>query len=255
MQKFKHVLIISDGIRGHYHQSLGIAIWISKLGGASLDPFINVPKISSFKRATTMRLNVKRIMAGDRDYANKWLNKAGLRERNFEPETLFISAGSSAAPFSLALAKATGNKAAVVMTPSVLGTKPFDFAIIPEHDKHDLADKNILTTLGAPNHIYEPELREIGEKFFMGKDFSGKKVVAILLGGSDANYNINPQWARKALEPFKHMKDTVLLITTSRRTGQEVEDTVWEMFSDCKYLEYVLLMSKNPRVNSLTVNG
>ena len=252
MQKFKHVLVLSDAIRGHYHQSLGIAIWISKLGNASLDPFINVPKISSFKRATTMRLNVKRIMAGDREYAHNWLNKAGFYDRNFEPETLFISAGSSAAPFSLALARATGNKAAVVMTPSVLGTKPFDFAIVPEHDKYDPNDKNIITTLGAPNHIYEPDLHEVGQNFFTGKDFSGKKVFAILIGGSDANYNVTSQWVKKALEPFKHVKDASLLITTSRRTGQEVDETVQEMFSGCKSLEYLLLMSKNPRVNSLT---
>ena len=252
MQKFKHVLVISDGIRGHYHQSLGVAIWISKLGGASLDPFIDVPKISSFKRATTMKLDVKKVMAGDRDYANKWLNKAGFRERNFEPETLFISAGSSAAPFCLALARATGNKCAVVMTPSVIGTKPFDFAIVPEHDVKGPKDSNIITTLGAPNHIYEPELKEIGQKFFMGKDFSGKKVIALLIGGSDSNYDITPQWVRKALEPFKHIKNAALLITTSRRTGPEVDDAVWETFADCHSLEYMLLMSKNPRVNSLT---
>ena len=251
MPNFKHVVIVSDGIRGHYHQSLGIASWVSRLSGATMEKFISVPKLSSFERYLTKKLNINKL--GDKDYINKWLNNAGFRtEQRFEPETLFISAGSSAAPFCLALARATGNKAAVVMTPSILGTKPFDFAIVPEHDKFDPNDKNIITTLGAPNHIYEPEIKEIGQKFFMGKDFSGKKVFSILIGGSDANYNVTPQWARKALEPFKHLKNTVLLITTSRRTGPEVEDAVWEMFSDCKYLEYVLLMSKNPRVNALS---
>ncbi len=54
------------------------------------------------------------------------------------------------------------------------------------------------------------------------------------------------------MEPFKQLKDVALLITTSRRTGQEVDETVQQMFSGCKSLEYLLLMSKNPRINSLT---
>ena len=247
MQHFENVLILSDGIGGHYHQSLGIANWLVRLGGSKLMQSIEVPKDKALK----IKLSSKKLMSGDSKYADEWLNTMDFHNRDFGTDTLFISAGSSAAPFCLALARATGNKAAVIMTPSVLGTRPFDFAIIPEHDKQDPLS-NVITTLGAPNHIYEPELKKTALEFFADKDFSGKKVIALLIGGSDANYKVTAEWAKKALEPFKKIHDAKLLVTTSRRTGSEVDEVIGEILRDCEALEYLLLMSKGSALNSLT---
>jgi mitochondrial fission protein ELM1 len=47
------------------------------------------------------------------------------------------------------------------MTPSVLGTAPFDFAVVPEHD-HPQKRDNVLPTLGAPNAIFPDELERQG---------------------------------------------------------------------------------------------
>ena len=254
MPDFKRVVIISDGIRGHLHQSLGIAEWLERLAGIELDPStINVPAMSMSHRLLKMKLFVRGLEFHGGSFSREWLKSFGIRYKKYERETtLFISAGSKAAPFCLALAKATKNKCAVVMTPSVLGTKSFNYAIVPEHDKPDLKAGNVLTTLGAPNHIYIPSLKDIASHYFAGKNLEGRKLIALLIGGSDANYKINSRWARDVLTPLRDVKDAKFLITTSRRTGEDVENTVKEIFSDCPNLEYLFLFSRTPNQNSLT---
>ena len=252
MPKFERVVLLSDSIRGHYHQSLGVAEWLERLGGVHVEPFINVPKFDGLAKLR-MKYTAGKLKTGSAKYAAKWLAASGFQvsSESFGRGTLFISAGSSPAPFCLALAKATGNKAAVIMTPSVLGTKPFDFAIIPEHDKHDPNDRNIITTLGAPNHIYTPELVKTAGMFFADRDF-GQKVVAVLVGGSDANYKPSPEWARDTLGQLNYIDGVKVLLTTSRRTGKETDDAVEKIFAGSPKLGYMLLMSRNPRVNALT---
>ena len=241
----KHVVILSDGIRGHFHQSLGVALWLERLGGVNVDPVILVPKFSGLRRVAMMKI-LARKLAHNTEYCNEWLKLSGIDMPDFKPGTLFISAGSSAAPFCLALAKSTGNKSAVIMTPSVLGTKPFDFAIVPEHDAPDINSTNTITTLGAPNHIYIPELEEAAIKLF--PEIDGGKVLALLIGGSDANYNLSPEWARKTLTPLLDF-DGKILLTTSRRTGREADNEIEKIFAG--RAEYMLLASQDPDTNPI----
>ena len=252
MPKFDNIIVLSDGIRGHYHQSLGIAQWLERMGGGRLSEPIDVPKLSGMNKLLKLKLFVQGLAVHGGSYSREWLKSVGFGIRNVKPNTLFISAGSSAAPFTLACAKATHNKSAVVMTPSVLGTKPFDYAIIPDHDKHDPRDKNILTTIGAPNHIYQPELEAVGASFFAGRDFGDNKIVAVLVGGTDNNYRPSAAWAEDALGALRYIDGIKLLITTSRRTEKTLDDRIEAMFGGDSSLEYMLIMSKNPRVNALT---
>ena len=252
MPKFEHIIILSDGIRGHYHQSVGIAQWLERLGGGHVEETVSVPKLSGLDRFLKLKMFAHGLVTHGERYCREWLRSVGVGVKSIKPNTLFISAGSSAAPFCLACAKATGNKSAVVMTPSVLGTKPFDYAIIPDHDKHDPRDRNILTTLGAPNHIDPEQLGRIGSNFFAGRDFGGNKVVAVLVGGSDNNYSPSPSWAQDALGSLRYIDGVKLLITTSRRTGKALDDAIEQMFIQDKSLGYMLILSKKPRVNALT---
>ena len=216
MPKFERTVIVSDRIKGHYHQSLGVAEWLERLGGVELDPsIVSIPDMTAADRIMKLKLFVRGLEVHGGSFSREWLKSFGVRWKKYEPgTTLFISAGSKAAPFCLALAKATKNKCAVLMTPSILGTKSFDYAIVPEHDKPRKAG-NVITTLGAPNHIYIPALKDIASQYFAGKNLEGYKVIALLIGGSDANYKINSRWAKDVLTPLREIRDAKFLITTS----------------------------------------
>lgn len=85
------------------------------------------------------------------------------------------------------------------MTPSVLGTEPFDFAVVPEHDRPRMSE-NVLVTLGAPNRIC-PELLEEGKREILRRfPPKRKKQWGVLIGGDDKNYRIGPGWVEKLME-------------------------------------------------------
>ena len=252
MADFEHVVVLSDGIRGHYHQAVGVANWLRKLGGIQVDPAINVPTFQGFQKFLRMKFFVRNLDTDDTSYPRNWLRSTGVRFRKFAPGTLFIASGGQTAPYALAFARATHNKCCCIMTPSVLGTKPFDFAIIPSHDKHDPHDKNIFVTLGAPNHICPPELAAVSDAFFGEKEFHTPKIIGVAIGGGDANYKITPQWIEDVLAPLKYIPNISILITTSRRSGPAVDAAVERVFADAPALEHMLLMSRRPGVNLLS---
>ncbi|MBQ6909278.1 MAG: mitochondrial fission ELM1 family protein [Synergistaceae bacterium] len=240
------IIILTDGIRGHYHQSLGIANWLKRLSNAEVET-VSVPKFKGVKRFLYLKIFARFIKFN----ALKWLELVNFSYKDLKAD-LFISAGSSAAPFCLALAKIYNAKSCVVMTPSVLGVKPFDFAIIPEHDNKNLNLNNalIIKTLGAPNHIYKPELKAQAEKFF--KDLKSLKIIAVLIGGSDANYDVNINWAERVINKLLNAAEACnaeLLITTSRRTGRQVDDKIESIIHNNKHVQYFLPASKYPDVN------
>jgi mitochondrial fission protein ELM1 len=176
------VLVLTDGIRGHENQSLGVASRLEDFG-AVVDTF-RIPRLFGYRRFKSLKVTSRRLVHKKAVQCMKWLESSGGKELLEKikgrlqragidgKDVLFLSAGSSAAPYCLALACVTGAKSCTVMTPSVLGTKPFDFAVVPEHDQPEPAD-NILVTLGAPNMI-RPEILE-REKAILERRFPPRR--------------------------------------------------------------------------------
>lgn len=196
--------------------------------------------------------------------AARWLEEAGaallldrarheLAARNCgENSALFLSAGSGAAPFTLALARATGQKCCTLMTPSVLGTAPFDFAVVPEHD-HPEKRENVLSTLGAPNAIFPDELErqgwELAQKYPPRETGGEEKRWGVLVGGDDANYRVSPEWMRRTLGPILEagaQADADLYITTSRRTSPGAEEEILRLTEENSSVRMLLLASRDP---------
>lgn len=161
---------------------------------------------------------------------------------------LCLSTGSTAAPFSLALARLLGARAATVMTPSVLGTRPFDFAIVPAHDSPPPRE-NVFRTLGAPNAIDEERLAAEAKRLFSRFPPHSPQRWGILVGGDDANYRISADWIRErigrlALEALEAKAD--LYVTTSRRTSPEAERALVDLAAGNPVFRMILLASKDP---------
>jgi hypothetical protein len=133
------------------------------------------------------------------------------------------------------------------MTPSVLGTKPFDFAVVPEHDQPG-ASENVLVTLGAPNRI-RPELLE-REKAILERRFPPRrpKRWGVLLGGDDKNYHVSPEWAEslmKILLEEARIVDADIYVTTSRRTSPETEHALKQTAGGDPNVPMLLLASED----------
>lgn len=252
------VFVVSDGIRGHENQSVGIAWWLSEICGARRET-LEIPKISGWSRFLWYKIRSRSLRKGRVDACRAWLEsvpesegllrkvKKILADRSDGGhQTLFISAGSSTAPWCLVLARVLGGRCCTIMTPSVLGTKPFDFAIVPEHD-FPISAPNVLVTLGAPNMI-RPDLLE-GESARLVRMFPPAQEVrwAILIGGDDANYTLSPSWVRKNIP---HLLDQAeisradVYITTSRRTSPAAEEEIISVVRGKKCVRALILASR-----------
>ncbi len=252
------VFVLKDNIRGHENQSTGIAWWLSELGGASVE-LLTLPKLSGWLRFLWYKVRSRSLKNSEPDVCRKWLwsvpeGEGLLRDveqtlKNLSVEAegvLFISAGSSAAPWCLALARAVGGKCCTIMTPSVLCTRSFDLAIVPEHDFPE-ADSNTLVTLGAPNMIRPDLLKEGSRKLSKMYPPTGRERWAILLGGDDANYTLSPFWIEGVIPDILNDAEKAgadVYITTSRRTSPEAERAAIKTAKDRSSVRALILASR-----------
>lgn len=257
------VFLLSDSIRGHLFQGRGVAGWLSRFTGADVVE-MDVPRLTGWERTRLFKWKARFLPSMDGAGAVRWIQEAGgsslldragheLAERHCGGNSvLFLSAGSGAASFTLALARATGQKCCTLMTPSVLGTAPFDFAVVPEHD-HPEKRENVLSTLGAPNAIFPDELErkgwELAQKYPPRETGGQENRWGVLVGGDDANYRVSPKWVRRALGPILEAgakSDADFYITTSRRTCPEAEEELLRLTGSHPNVKMLLLASRDP---------
>ncbi|MDR1509652.1 MAG: mitochondrial fission ELM1 family protein [Synergistaceae bacterium] len=260
-KKLRLIVIISDGIRGHINQSRGVAAWLSRDSGAEVEE-IGIPELKGAVRRH-VRASASKLIAGDRHKAREWLALArgegvvralgqlllerGIREGQTS-SLIILSAGSIPAFFNLALGYIWRCTCVTIMTPSVVGTDPFQFAIVPEHD-YPGDEANVMTTVGAPNSIVKEELGFVGESLL--REFPPKREYrwGILIGGNDKNYRISAEWMHR--EVGKILREAVrgdvdLYISTSRRTSPEAENAIRRMVSSCENTRFLLIASSDP---------
>lgn len=249
------LILLNENTRGHIVQSRGIRDRMQRLADFEAVEF-DIPHLNGAARIKALKLRARRLPKASPQGAERWLLRAGGKElldrvAMLNPERrslLFLSAGSTAAPYCLALAKRFSGKSCVVMTPSVLGTKPFDMAVVPKHDGR--RGGNVLATLGAPNSI-SPELLESQSRELLS-DYPPhqKDAWGILIGGDDLNYSIAPLWVNKVLPTLLDAAadaNVDLYITTSRRTQAATEMAISKLCGDTSVVRMLLLASQDSR--------
>ena len=217
---------------------------------------LEVPHLTEFDRIKYLKVLACKLPFASPDHIDRWLMNAGAGElvkrlaeaAKDRRQLLFLSAGSFAAPYCLALSKKFSGKSCAVMTPSVFGTKPFDMAIVPKHD--DKSGDNILVTLGAPNTIYKDILAKSKDELLADYPPQRKEAWGVLIGGDDRNYSITPKWVDDVMPILltaAEKSDVDLYITTSRRTFASAEHEISKLCSGNKLVRMLLLASKDPR--------
>ncbi|EEX48388.1 MULTISPECIES: mitochondrial fission ELM1 family protein [Jonquetella] len=252
-----NLFVLSDGVRGHLSQTRGIALAIGALHGQIDARELPVPTLSGKQRFSCLKVASRVLPKATQKEAENWLREAqgsGLLEQvrtvTAESETppLFLSAGSGAAPYCLALSKALAGKSCVVMTPSALGTEPFDMAIVPRHDS--ARGDNVFVTLGAPNLINKEDLVKQAQTLLLSSPLSRQRAWGVLVGGDDRNYQVTPRWAEKffpQLFDAARRADVDLYVTTSRRTSELAESAIKDQCEAEPRVRMLLLASADER--------
>lgn len=129
------VWVINDGKPGHVNQSLGLAEALARASPTDIRTF---PALAPWRAWLA------------------WLSKRAPHGKEPRPD-LIVGAGHATHLTLLALRRARGGRAVVLMKPS-LPRRAFDLCIIPEHDGVE-PDAHTLVTEGALNRIRPPALR------------------------------------------------------------------------------------------------
>lgn len=256
----KVIVIVSDNIRGHLNQSRGVASWVAEFTGAETIE-VDIPAVKGINKLKARRKE-RELAEGDKKYARKWLQDTGgenvvravgqyFASKNVHEgseKVLFISAGSDAAPFNLALAIIWNCACATIMTPSIIGTAPFDFAVVPAHDNPSEAS-NILATAGSPNSIRKECTKKAAAELLREARPESDRIWSILIGGDDANYFINSNWIKYNIGHIINIAEQEgvdLYITTSRRTNPEAVKMLHSIADDSSAVRYLLVAAEDP---------
>ena len=133
------------------------------------------------------------------------------------------------------------------MTPSVLGTEPFDYAIVPEHDYPE-RKPNVFVTLGSPNYVVKENLEKEAEALLADHPSDAAEKWSILIGGDDANYEISAEWVKKQIGQILNLAQHAgadVFITTSRRTSDAASKMVKTLASHSPCVKYLLVAAED----------
>jgi mitochondrial fission protein ELM1 len=257
----KLTVILNDGIRSHVNQSRSVAAWLSRRTGAEILE-LDIPELKGMHRRKA-RAAASKLLEGNRRKARDWLSLAEgesviralghmLLERNIREgdssSLILISAGSMSAFYNIALGYMWRCTCVTVMTPGVVGTEPFDFAVVPEHD-YPKDVSNVLTTVGVPNLIVREALGPAGESLLREFPPEHERRWGILIGGDDRNYRISDSWIHKRIgKIFREAErgGVDLYIATSGRTEASAENALRRMAANSPNVRFLLIAREDP---------
>ncbi|MFY9289021.1 MAG: mitochondrial fission ELM1 family protein [Alphaproteobacteria bacterium] len=136
---------------------------------------------------------------------------------------LLIATGRASIPASLYVRRASqGRTLTVQLQNPVIDPSRFDLVVVPRHD--GLTGPNVMTTRGALHRVSKEMLKVEAEKLLSRISHLPSPRIAVLIGGSNAVYQLTPREMvplTEKLAALIHATTGSLMITPSRRTGDE----------------------------------
>ncbi|MEM6781952.1 MAG: mitochondrial fission ELM1 family protein [Pseudomonadota bacterium] len=193
-------IVVEDGLTGTENQcvgvaeALGVSYEIKHINYS--DPWIALPQC--------LRPDYSRIYSPQFDAPYPDLVIAGGRKST--SASCYIKDKSKGSTFTVQL-----------MDPYI-NPENFDLVAVPQHDK--LRGDNVIVTLGAPNLITEEQLNKARLSFAHIFESMPTPRIAVAIGGRSGTYTLKDKRLKKIIEKLKSLPGS-LMITTSRRTGEE----------------------------------
>ena len=211
----KRILIISDGIPGHFHQSKGVALMLSETYECAISSHELSWRLYFLRSACNafakllLRLNNKNIARGI-----LWL----YTPINIQGHDLVIAAGGNTMQVSAAIKLAHSLPVIQLGSPRGLHSSKFNALITVE--KYFDHPSNIVAAI-TPN-IYSPAICSIAAQ----KDNLSDHIL-FLIGGEGIGYSYLPdEWESmlSSIQDLCSKTELPISIVTSRRTSPDVED-------------------------------
>ncbi len=248
----KNILILSDNKAGHYNQCLAITDNLSSEYKSILYSVNYKRDINYIILSCLSLLLPSKMLRLQPEILFKLINEPQLKKLIESNEIVaVISAGALVEPLNYLIGQIYGIKKILVMKPNILSYKNFDLCITYDHENINENEK-VIKLLCAPGKI-NPKL--LNEKSKMLKDTLGlnksKFIIGVLVGGESKRHYLTKEFILlllKNLESFCNEVGGIYLLTTSRRTGKEIDDFIFNNYNKdiCPYLLLASRDSYNP---------
>lgn len=163
----------------------------------------------------------------------------GIRNKeiiNGEFPDLIISTSRRTVPVALYMKKRNKNTILTqLMFPGNYGINKFAKIFLPQHDEGKNKRNNFYFTVGSPHRVCEKFLqqhRDIWQKKFANLP---KPLTAVIIGGAIKGKPFALENAEKMAQEIKSLKQRIggsILVTDSRRTGNEAEKLIMDILKD-----------------------
>ncbi len=148
------------------------------------------------------------------------------------PDILIASGRKSIAP-AIAIKKASQNKTTLIQIQDPrCHPKHFDLVALPSHDI--TRGDNVIVTAGSLHRVTHEKCQE-AVKDFPNLAQMPKPHIAVMIGGTSKAHQMTPEITEKLCRDLKKAQKEIggtLLITASRRTGDDNAKTLKEAFSN-----------------------
>jgi KDO2-lipid IV(A) lauroyltransferase len=254
----KRFLILSDGKAGHVVQSESVVGRLKEIFlklDSKNECFVQKIEVhfkSNFHRSLFYTLfpllNIG--IQGRLKRLAFFLTPTSFKEVEHAQADVVISCGSSLSGINLMLSKENQAKSCVLMRPPLtLHLKRFNLILVPEHDAMPKR-RNIYRTRLTPNLVTLERLEEAARPLREKLALHEGPVIAWIVGGDTRRFQFSMSMIEETMEALKKVslqKGAQLVITTSRRTREDIEQRIKEemrSFPLCKYL--VIANESNP---------
>ena len=258
-KRFKHsaqrnILLLHDGKAGHLRQIQAV-LGIIKQEAATRHLAIRVKQVEvEFKNKLCSILQALSVTSGNRKQCQgcslclkQFLNQKIFKELQSYYADIVVSCGSSIAAVNFVVSSENQAKSVVIMRPSSLSIRRFNLVIMPAHDNPPNR-RNVVKIQGALNLVNEEYLGDqvssIRNRVRVKKDL----VLGLLLGGNTKRFRLSLNLLRPLISQIKlflEMFDAEILITTSRRTSNEVEQLMRQEFANYDRCRLLIIAKQN----------
>ena len=145
------------------------------------------------------------------------------------PDILITSGRKSVAVSRYIKKKSNGKTFTVHIQDPKINPNQFDLLAVPFHDS--IRGKNVIITNGAPNRLTKEKLEQEKKKFAPLFKPMNHPRVAVLIGGNSRTHKLTSTITNEMVKQLATL-DSCLMVTTSRRTGDNNLKTIQDGLSN-----------------------